>query len=184
MVCFVSMIQEFSDAVKRRPSTPHLYYNKTANSLDSTGSPASTVHSLERLLDVECLCSPSSEHQLPGKADWQTDSALWAVLSQSARNFVSFRSALSGYRAVVKAEKSDCVTWLYYRSAYNSVVSRTVQYRFEQRRNNRVGRVQGRLSLSTLATNAPKTFFLGGGNFIKSLTLSFNIQKCEFCAQT
>jgi len=31
---------------------------------------------------------------------------------------------------------------------------------------------------------AKDNFFWGGGNFIKSLTLSFNTQKCEFCAQT
>jgi len=41
---------------------------------------------------------------------------------------------------------------------------------------------QGRLSLSTMATNAPRTFW--GGDFIKSLTLSVNIQKCEFCVRT
>jgi len=39
-----------------------------------------------------------------------------------------------------------------------------------------------------MATNAPWSFFLGGGVgvgvvSIKSLILSFNIQKCEFCAQ-
>jgi len=43
------------------------------------------------------------------------------------------------------------------------------------------GDMQGRLSLSTLATNAPRTIL--GENFITSLTLSFNTQKCEFCAQ-
>jgi len=35
-----------------------------------------------------------------------------------------------------------------------------------------------------LVSNAPRTFFLGGGDFIKSLTLTFNAEKCEFCAET
>ena len=31
---------------------------------------------------------------------------------------------------------------------------------------------------------AKDNFFFGGGDFIKNLTLSFNIQKSEYCAQT
>ena len=41
---------------------------------------------------------------------------------------------------------------------------------------------QGRLSLSTDGDKCAMVNFLVGGS-IKSLMLSFNIQKCEFCAQ-
>jgi len=43
---------------------------------------------------------------------------------------------------------------------------------------------QGRLSLSTDGDKCAKDNFFRGGGFIKSLTLSFNKQKCEFCGQT
>ena len=33
-----------------------------------------------------------------------------------------------------------------------------------------------------MATNAPWSIFFSGRGSIKSLILSFNIQKCEFCA--